>query len=246
MTEYVTSGFVTRDGTTLKRFQLKANVGNETISALTRIFLEAVLDAATNMPALKNGKGVYLATGNTTQPTAAKLEIVDTIETIAKDSSERCGITELEFDTIQRTASLDSDYAGLVSKTLLEMFGNFEISFVIGAEIKFGDANTVTAVVQTAAETLARRVREAALLEFFHHLSITYKSGRESFGRRNDRLVAAAASDVIRAGRARLVDPKVDQTTGRESFAAPIAPRRRNSRSDGEIEFLTAVVGSFQ
>lgn len=166
---YASEGFVSRDGTKYERFALKTQTGSEEISVLVRIFLEALIDARLKTEIFIKDEKTPLV--GSELPTAIRAEVIVGTKLLPTNESKYCGITKAEFDVISRSIAFDSDVAGLISKTLLEVFGNFEISIVIGAEIKFGDSETVSAATQTFAEVLTRAAREKAMIKFFEHFS---------------------------------------------------------------------------
>jgi hypothetical protein len=171
--EYVSGNFVDRFGSKFSKPAIKTSIGNESISASLLVFMEVVADTNLNTPVFYKGDGedrIYYPAGTKDMPTAARIlidgkTVVPLVE-VSEDSAV-CGVTEKEARAISYVANLAGDKSALLSKLVLESFGDFEISFVVGGHFSVGDNETLATILSTFLESVSRRGTERIAYEFF-------------------------------------------------------------------------------
>lgn len=153
---YIDGKFINRRGMALSKPEItKDGIGNDTISAIFSVLLEAAADSVLRTPVFKDGD-TYLNHGQT-EPTAVTLAVVDAIQVVP---SGQCGISSREVDYMRFSSELAGDQADTVSAMVLESFGGAEVSLVLGGHFSVGDNKTLATIVKTFFEHLFRRVAE--------------------------------------------------------------------------------------
>lgn len=87
----------------------------------------------------------------------------------------RRGITESEVRAVQFVAGLSEEQSKALSGLLLRLFGDIEVSFVVGGHFSVGDNDTLARLAETVVGVSARRATEAAAYKFFEE----YTSGTD-------------------------------------------------------------------
>jgi len=160
---YIDGRFINRRGTPLSKPEItKDGIGNDTISALFSVLLEAAADSVLRTPVFKDGEA-WLNPGGV-EPTAAALKVVDAIDVVP---SGQCGISSREVDYMRFSSELAGDQADTMSAMVLESFGGAEVSMVLGGHFSVGNNKTLATIVKTFFEHLFRRAAEHVLFKVF-------------------------------------------------------------------------------
>lgn len=177
LTAYYKGEYIDRIGSTLAKPKIGTTISNETISNLTHILLDVIVDyVILSAPAIKapivykkvDSKNVYF---NVTKkaPTFAKVLIeIDNskdawkrvLEEVKPNDAACQGISEEELEKIQRVAGIAGDNAQILSGWIVRLFGGANLGVVIMGKISIGDNETLARLADTVAEVLMRRATE--------------------------------------------------------------------------------------
>lgn len=178
--QYANQGFVSRDGVEFNKLEFSKTFGADKFGAITHIFVEAAADKKLSTPVLyheKDGDKLYLPAEKEKKPTSLVLNAVNPVSEVkevkllSKDQSEYCGITEAEYRIMQAAATASSESVGLAASAAIEALSDIELSFIIGADISIGDADTVPTMAKTFIEKTVAFAQQAKLYDFFYHFS---------------------------------------------------------------------------
>jgi len=170
---YYKGAFVDHAGRKVSKPEMKeGKIGNETITGLATVILEAVYDSLISVPAFyeKSGdKYVWLNKGKA-MPTFVLLTVNaagDPDSRVAKQLEATTGITKPELEAISFLSDLASEESKTVSGMVFRLFGGGELSFVIGGHLSIGNNKTLAEVVDTFFELSTYRTTEALAYAYF-------------------------------------------------------------------------------
>ena len=171
---YIAGKYVDRFGTKLDKPDIKKGIGNDVIAAALLVFMDALADSVLATPVLYKGDGssrIYFPGQNKNQPTAVSTssEIgrpVVELQPVADDANG-CGITEREAKAISLLANLAGEKSAALSKLSLESIGGVNLGFVVVGRFSVGDNETLSTIVTTVMESIARKGSERIAYEFF-------------------------------------------------------------------------------
>lgn len=157
-------GFIGSDGTQYIAPDIKGKIENSTVTAVTTILLEAILDRLLDTPVWADANGV-LQTKENRLPTAVKLGYV-TKETLApKGTPKKIDLEELKL--MQYGSSLAGEQSKLLSGLAFRFLGKANIGFGIEGGFSFGDNETVAKALDAFFETNARRITMESLRRLY-------------------------------------------------------------------------------
>jgi hypothetical protein len=165
---YFKGKFVDRCGNKLSKPEIKASVGNETITAVLTVILEAMYDSLYRIPVFfrieKGGAKKVWLTSTGEMPTFAALSEVKG-ETVNID--EQTDIEEEELEVIQFLSEIASAQSKALSGLVIRMFGNLELGFVVAGHFAVGDNDTLAQSLEVIFEVSSGRLTEALSYKYF-------------------------------------------------------------------------------
>jgi hypothetical protein len=189
LTAYYNGEFVDRNGGTYSKPQIDLTITNETITALTAIFIEALVDYA-----IVDGKikapivyktievdekvtKVFLTAKNKT-PTLVKVvkkltgedDLEYVIERVPASSAEP-GITKQKLNFIQFASGLAGESSQSLVGTIVRAFGGVNLGIVVFGRLSIGDNDTLSKLVDTIVENTSKRTTEIFLLHTLYDLT---------------------------------------------------------------------------
>jgi hypothetical protein len=198
---YYQGKFVDRYGGTLSKPTLGMTIGDDTITGAFTVLLNAMFDYATMGSVWKDpitftwtsGKpaqfqtannqmptlvAVIESTNNITDPNAQPPTVPGTLESLAPDG--KTGMTAQKQRIIAFASGLDSDISGALADLITRTFGGIHIGVVVlGGKFSIGDNDTLSKIVQTAADIFVQRATEAPLATYLYNLG-TPREGEKS------------------------------------------------------------------
>ena len=166
-------GFVNREGATYKRQEIKNRIGNDIITAVVAIALEAMFDSVleTTIYVDKNGK---FQTADGLEPSAHRYQVAKTEAIVERGQP---GIDDLELKAIRYLSGLAGDQSKTLSGAAYRAFGCVELSFVIGGKFSIGDNDTLAKVFDTVFEIASKRIVEETARQGFERMTLHYPGG---------------------------------------------------------------------
>lgn len=185
---YYEGEFVDRNGSLYSKPELGNKIGNDTISAVVSVVLEAFFDYAFRTPIYFEATTVYVdsrAEGGVDDAGAWFLPVkrpeqrkdyftkegrVPTVAVFMTSAEEPVvgdgakGVTKEEFKLARRVAGMAGDKSKGAAGLVVRSFGSLEVQFMIGGDFTFGDNDTFSKIVETTFEVSARRSTEALAL----------------------------------------------------------------------------------
>lgn len=231
---YIKGDFVTRFGAKLAKPEIGKTIGNDTLTGVLTVFLEAVSDLALQTPVFKttkDGKDVYFPGQSKEIPTSVALEITP-VEAIA-ENSEVCGVTKREAEAIAWLSNLAEDKSSILSGLALESLSGIELSLIIGGDFAIGDNETLAVLVKAFAGVTSKRVAEYGAYKFLWHFSYSTPPAARSGG--GIVLPSASASQSVHVDGAPAAAPR---SAGTDEASAAAEEAERKERLDNVAEFL--------
>ena len=161
---YSGDGFVDREGAQFKRPEIKTSVGNDVITAVLGITLEAVFDSILPTSVFyvsKDGKQVWQTDGNR-RPTAVAVN-----SALAKELGSSGSITAKELKAVRYISGLAADRSKALSGAAYRSFGGADIGIVVAGKFSIGDNETLAKMFDTTFEIAAKRISEEVAIRGF-------------------------------------------------------------------------------
>ncbi|MBN1125483.1 MAG: hypothetical protein JXA82_10780 [Sedimentisphaerales bacterium] len=162
-------GFIDREGAVYKRPEIKNKIGNDVITTVVAIFLEALFDGTLKVPVFYTNPKEITSTAYRFIKDDKELEAKGKIVEIGKE-----GIDKYELKAIRYLSGLAADQSKILSGAAVRLFGDLELGFVIGGHFSFGDNDTFAKIMDTIFEISSKRLAEAAAYELFYDLTLKY------------------------------------------------------------------------
>ncbi len=165
------TGFIDREGTVYKKPKIKNSIGNDVITAVVAISLEAIFDGLLKVPVYMDLTGAKFETEKGAEPTAYTFDRSKPrfIKLVAHGAD---GICEHELKAIRLLSGLAADQSKTLSGMAFRAFGDLEIGFAIAGHFSFGDNDTLAKILDTTFEISSKRIVEAGAYEGFKDLTI--------------------------------------------------------------------------
>lgn len=179
------NGFINREGVIFKRPEIKNSIGNDVITAVIAISMEALFDGLLSTPVYVD-KANKFQTSEGREPSVHKLKFAEP-ETIVDRGQE--GIDDLKLKAIRYLSGLAGDQSKTLSGAAYRAFGGMEVSFVIGGKFSFGDNDTLAKVLDTTFEVASKRIVEWAAYKGFKKLTVNYKATSSGDGSQAEALL---------------------------------------------------------
>jgi hypothetical protein len=178
---YYNGGFVDRNGGTYSKPKLGMTISNETITSFTAILIEAAIDFSMLEASRWKAPIIYTldvsnnpvwVTKDRKRPT-----LVDVVVNAQGQSPDRprlpfvieeaaragSGMSKSKLCVARALGGQAGDGAQALSGSTVRLFGGADLGFVLMGKFSFGDNETLTRLVDTVVETLARRLTEGAV-----------------------------------------------------------------------------------
>ena len=152
---YLNGAYIDRWGTAVSQPDI-AKIGNDTVSPLTKVVLEAVFDYSLMTPIIHDSG----QPGTTNTPTFAVVfpQLYEPIST----NSDASGITEAKYSLIKDFSKSGGEINNLLSSLLIKAFGGVSV----GGKVSFGDNSTLSAILSTLCAELSSRTTEEISYDF--------------------------------------------------------------------------------
>ena len=172
---YLDGKFIDRFGNQIGKPKFGANINNDTVTGAITVFFEAVLDYQLRTPLLytmKDEEKKYAFCEKGT-PTCAGLDQEEdgfSLRKIMLKSNQECsscGVTEGESRAIRYLSSLAGEVSAILGGLVVESFGGFEVSLVVGGYFSVGDNQTLAVAAKKIIEIYSRRLTERLAFDYF-------------------------------------------------------------------------------